>query len=88
MVQEKRIYTKSAMRSQHCSARGKRLNKTEINVHAAWLESLALEDQSILHAASLRSIPESSSHHGHHYVFCRVSGGGKMFRYEQVRRWS
>ena len=48
---------------------------------AAWLESLAFEDQSTLRTASLRSIPESSTHHGHHYIICRVSGGGEMFGY-------
>ena len=39
------------------------------------------EDQSTLRAASLCSIPESSCHHGHHHVICRVSGGEEMFRY-------
>ena len=49
------------------------------------LESFAFEDQSTLRAASLHSIPEYSLHHGHHHVNCRVSGGGEMFRYGQVR---
>ena len=59
----------------------KSLNKTEVNVHATWLESLAFKDHSTLHTASLRSIPESSNHHEHHHIICHVSGGGEMFRY-------
>ena len=58
--------------SQHCSSRGNSVNITEVNVHAAWLKTLELKNQSTLRAASFCSISEFYSHHGHHHVICRV----------------